>query len=252
MKWSGSLAIMAMLTATGASAQGIDLTGRYRCVQLCAPGDQPAFITQSGWNLNLVSEAGRPSRAWIEWGGRIWAESFNEGAIYSPDGMTIQFDRGKVWQRDLGELAPAAPVRPIVARPPSPQRGAAPPSRNTVTAVPAAPAPVRPRVTGVPAGTTAFDGQWSILILTQSGNCDRSYRYGVRISNGDVGIDGGELASMQGRVAPNGSVRVSISSGGQMADGEGRLSRSGSGSGTWHGQGSGGSCAGIWQAELRG
>ncbi len=36
---------------------------------------------------------------WIDWPGHIWAQNWNEGAIYSADGLTIQFDRGKVWQR---------------------------------------------------------------------------------------------------------------------------------------------------------
>jgi hypothetical protein len=30
----------------------------------------------------------------------------NEGAIYSPDGMHIQFDDGRVWQRDIGPPSP--------------------------------------------------------------------------------------------------------------------------------------------------
>jgi hypothetical protein len=33
---------------------------------------------------------------------RIWADSWNVGAVYSPDGMTIQFDNGTIWQRDMG------------------------------------------------------------------------------------------------------------------------------------------------------
>ncbi len=28
----------------------------------------------------------------VSFGGRIWAENWNEGAVYSPDGMIIQFD----------------------------------------------------------------------------------------------------------------------------------------------------------------
>jgi hypothetical protein len=35
--------------------------------------------------------------------GHIWAQYWNEGAVYSPDGMTIQFDRGSVWQRIIPE-----------------------------------------------------------------------------------------------------------------------------------------------------
>jgi hypothetical protein len=88
----------AALVATQASAQGVNLTGRYLCIQLCEAGGQVAFVTQNGWNLNLLNEVGEPSRAWIDWYGHIWAERWNEGAIYSPDGMTIQFDRGTVWR----------------------------------------------------------------------------------------------------------------------------------------------------------
>jgi len=106
-----------------------------------------------------------------------------------------------------------------------------------------------------PAGTavarSSYDGSWSVLIVTQSGGCDRSYRYGVQIINGNVVNDGSEAVNLQGHVAPNGSVRVSVSAGGQQADGEGRMSRS-VGTGTWRGQGFNGACAGVWQAERRG
>ncbi len=79
------------MAVTAASAQGVDLSGQFRCVQVCAPGlqGQPAFVTQNGWNLNLLNEAGEPSRAWIDWSGHIWADSWHEGALYSADGMTI-------------------------------------------------------------------------------------------------------------------------------------------------------------------
>ena len=97
-------ATAAVFAAGDASAQGVNLTGPYRCVQLCRDGlvGQPAFITQNGWNLNLVNEIGEPSRAWVDWVGHIWADGWNQGAIVSPDGVFIQFDRGTVWQRDLG------------------------------------------------------------------------------------------------------------------------------------------------------
>ena len=116
MKFGWSLvALGTALLATDASAQGINLTGPYRCVALCRDGlvGQPAFVTQNGWNLNLLNEAGEPSRAWIDWSGHIWVEGWNQGAIFSPDGMVIQFDRGTVWQRDLG-LPPTLVVAPVV------------------------------------------------------------------------------------------------------------------------------------------
>lgn len=108
------LSILAMLSAfaaTSAAAQGVNLSGRYICVKGCTIA-RPAFayVTQNGWNLNLVNEAGRPSRAWVDWPGRIWADNYQEGAIVSPDGLVIQFDHGSVWQRDIG-LPPAVVVR---------------------------------------------------------------------------------------------------------------------------------------------
>jgi hypothetical protein len=116
MKFGWSLlALGTALLATDACAQGINLTGPYRCVALCRDGlvGQPAFVTQNGWNLNLLNEAGEPSRAWIDWSGHIWAEGWNQGAIFSPDGMIIQFDRGTIWQRDMATpVSVAPPVRP--------------------------------------------------------------------------------------------------------------------------------------------
>ncbi len=112
------LLAIAALTAmaasdASASAQVINLSGRFRCVHGCvgAPGGQ-AYVTQNGWDMNLVNEIGEPSRAWIDWPGHIWAQYWNEGAVYSPDGMTIQFDHGAVWQRDLGPETPRPPPPP--------------------------------------------------------------------------------------------------------------------------------------------
>jgi len=275
MKILSAFGMIAALAATDASAQGVDLTGQYRCVQLCAAGSQgqPAFVTQNGWDLNLLNEAGEPSRAWIDWFGHIWAQSWNEGAMYSRDGMVIQFDRGSIWQRDLGEPPAAIPDRSNAKRPAKINPAKINPTKinptktnqvatNQVATNPAAtsPATTRERVSApVPsraakaaaAATAAFDGSWSVVILTQSGYCDRAYRYGVQISNGDVVYDGGGPVDLQGHVSPNGNVRVSVSGGGQQADGQGRMSRT-LGTGTWRGQGASGPCTGVWQAERRG
>ena len=117
----GFLAAAALIAmaSTETSAQVLNLSGPYRCVQGCIEGliDQPAFITQHGWDLSLVNEAGMPSRAWIDRPGHIWADSWHEGAVYSVDGMTIQFDRGTVWQRDLAALTPVVPVPSVMPVP---------------------------------------------------------------------------------------------------------------------------------------
>jgi hypothetical protein len=49
-----------------------------------------------GRQLSLTNENGQASSAWIDWPGHIWT-SLNEGAVYSPDGFTIQFNNGSVW-----------------------------------------------------------------------------------------------------------------------------------------------------------
>ncbi len=108
-------AILAALAANSAAAQpAVSLSGTYRCVQGCVPGfeTRPAFVTQNGWDLNIVTETGVPVRAWFDWYAprtRIWMESLQQGAVFSPDGLTIQFDRGTVWRRDL------EPDRTVVA-----------------------------------------------------------------------------------------------------------------------------------------
>lgn len=53
--------ITATLAATAASAQSVNLTGIYKCIQMCR-GDLPAYVTQNGPELNLLTEAGVPSR----------------------------------------------------------------------------------------------------------------------------------------------------------------------------------------------
>lgn len=85
-----------------APGQVLNLSGQFQCVEGCAGGQPgPAFVTQNRWDLNLVNELGQPTRAWVDWPGHIWAQSWNEGAVYSPDGMTIQFDNGTVWRRSI-------------------------------------------------------------------------------------------------------------------------------------------------------
>ena len=97
-----------------------------------------------------------------------------------------------------------------------------------------------------PVFAASFDGSWSVLIITRSGPCGQSYRYGVTISNGVISGAGG--ASVVGRVSQNGSVSVSVSAPQGRARGSGKLSRN-SGGGSWSGSGPSGSCSGSWSAR---
>jgi hypothetical protein len=104
-----AIALSVTLAASGASAQGINLTGQWQCVALCVgPPGGLAFITQNGWDMNVVNDVGAPSRAWIDYPGHIWIDRADQGALYSPDGFTLQFENGTVWQR-VPEMPPPPP-----------------------------------------------------------------------------------------------------------------------------------------------
>jgi len=111
----------------------------------------------------------------------------------------------------------------------------------TAAALPAASAPIS-------AGKQSFDGDWSVLIVTQRGTCDRAYRYPVRISNGSVGYAGQSSFNVSGNVGSGGSVTVTVSHGSQSARGSGQLSAA-AGSGHW--VAGSGECSGTWTAERR-
>ena len=98
------------------------------------------------------------------------------------------------------------------------------------------------------AGKAAFDGNWSVLIVTEKGTCDRAYRYPVRIANGAVGYAGEASFNVTGEVGANGAVTVTVSRGSQSATGTGRMSGT-DGSGSW--RTAGGECSGTWSAERR-
>jgi len=103
-------AVQTIAAPVVAPGVGFGLSGQFQCIAGCAGGSAgPAFVTQNGWDLNLVNEIGQPSRAWIDWPGHIWVQSWNEGAVYSTDGMTIQFDNGTVWAKSVILVVP--PVR---------------------------------------------------------------------------------------------------------------------------------------------
>src|ERR1700760_325663 len=96
-------AVAALAVSHAASAQSANLTGPYRCIQNCRNGGpgSPAYITQNGDNFNLTTETGESYRAWPDWNApasRLWIEAKSESAGYSPHGMRIPLDDGRVWQ----------------------------------------------------------------------------------------------------------------------------------------------------------
>ena len=92
-----------------------------------------------------------------------------------------------------------------------------------------------------------YDGLWSVLIVTEKGDCDRGYRYPIRITRGTLSNGGDTAFTIAGKVGPTGLIRVTLSYGNVSANGLGQ--RTGSvGSGSWNSN----SCSGTWTAERRG
>ena len=94
----------------------------------------------------------------------------------------------------------------------------------------------------------SYDGIWSVVIVTNLGICDPSYRYPIRISRGTVVNAGNAAVTITGTVAKNGAVIVNVAAGDKTATGTGRLAGK-TGGGSW--SGGNGACSGIWQAERR-
>jgi len=111
---------------------------------------------------------------------------------------------------------------------------------------PKAKAPPQPR----PAPAVNYDGRWSVVIITDSGSCDRAYRYGVRISGGRLYYQGDSAAVINGQVDARGNVVVNLRYGQSSANGSGHLTES-DGEGRWQGASTSASCSGRWEAERR-
>lgn len=93
---------------------------------------------------------------------------------------------------------------------------------------------------------TDFDGEWSVVIVTSKGDCERSYRAPITISNGNFINVGVNMVDVSGNVRPDGKLTVRVSRGQSSAVGLGRLTAT-SGGGSWKG----GACAGTWTAVRR-
>jgi hypothetical protein len=100
----------------------------------------------------------------------------------------------------------------------------------------------------VPAAS-AYDGIWSVEIVTYMGDCNRGYRYPLRIWQGRImKADSDPNYNVAGVVTRTGAIGVTVSGGGQTASGTGRL-RGNVGAGIWHT--SNGECSGRWSAQRR-
>lgn len=98
------------------------------------------------------------------------------------------------------------------------------------------------------AASTPYDGSWSVVIMTERGSCESTYRFNLAIANGIVSYPWDNSVAVNGRVGKGGAVRVAVAASGQRANGAGRLFAT-SGGGLWQGVGSSGACSGRWTAQ---
>ena len=116
-------------------------------------------------------------------------------------------------------------------------------------ALSAMPVAAAPRAAAMAPSVNQFDGNWSVSIVTDSGACDRGYRYALHIADGRIYYDNPSF-NVSGQVNARGYVQVTVGAGSQQAVGTGRLSRD-YGEGTWVGRSPTEQCSGHWEAERR-
>ena len=104
---------------------------------------------------------------------------------------------------------------------------------------------------GDAAAQRSFDGNWSVEVRTEKGDCDKAYRYPVTIQNGRLRYGGSEGFEATGTVSAGGAVQGTISRGSDGATVRGRLAGR-SGEGTWTASAAGRTCSGRWYADQRG
>ena len=77
-----------------------------------------------------------------------------------------------------------------------------------------------------------FDGSWSVLLSTSKGNCDKVYRFPVRVEGGRINYAGQTGATAQGGVTPNGKVTATFMYGQDTLSANGMV-RGETGQGNW-------------------
>jgi hypothetical protein len=116
----------------------------------------------------------------------------------------------------------------------------------TLAALAVSAAVALPLLSPAEAAPPSYDGLWSVVIMTQQGICEPSYRAPIRISKGHMVNAGSASFTINGRVGKNGAVVVQVTQGANSATGSGHLNST-RGGGSW----SGGPCSGVWHAERR-
>ncbi len=99
---------------------------------------------------------------------------------------------------------------------------------------------------GAPAHAASYDGQWSVVVVTEQGSCD-VYRWDLGVAGGKIN-ERGIVAQANGQVDRRGLVNVTFSRGSDQLAATGTLSGL-DGSGRWSLPSR--QCSGRWKAEKK-
>lgn len=93
----------------------------------------------------------------------------------------------------------------------------------------------------------AYNGTWSVELVTESGLCDSRYSYSMAVLEGQVRLvsSASSGTKLSGNVGPDGTVGLNVSNGSASGAASGRLQAQ-SGSGTWKVSAL---CSGRWTAR---
>ena len=95
-----------------------------------------------------------------------------------------------------------------------------------------------------------YEGDWTVLVMTERGACDPTYSYDVSVLRGAIVYTALTSVSLSGTVSPQGAVLVHITHFDEGARGTGHLKER-TGAGSWRGAGKKGECSGRWEARRR-
>lgn len=100
------------------------------------------------------------------------------------------------------------------------------------------------------AHASELDGPWSVVIVTQKGDCDSAYRAELTIEGTKINYAGGPAApaGVVGTASKNGKVDISFKNDQGALSASGRM-KGRSGSGVWSASNG---CSGRWTADKRG
>ena len=93
---------------------------------------------------------------------------------------------------------------------------------------------------------TPFDGQWSVRITAESGQCPAGYTVPIRVSNGRVSYSGPFNAKANGKIGANGALQVSFAHSKDVVNARGSVTGR-VGRGSWKSPTK--NCRGTWVAR---